>query len=313
MTVPFDAPLEAHRGLYRALADAGYTDVWSIESAGTDAFTPLVLAAAWEPRLNVGTGVASVFTRGPGLLAQTAAALAEAAPGRATIGVGVSSAVFVERWNSVPYVKPYQRARDVLRVLRSALAGERTDLDGETLQVRGIRLGRKPAAAPPVVLAALREGMIRLAARHADGVMTNWVSPADVRQVVQTYRDAGGSGTVVDRIMVCPNPDAELVRTSVKPLIARYLSVPGYAEFQRWLGHADQLEPVWRAWHDGRRDEAAAAVPDELVDGLVVHGTPEQCREGLRQYREAGVTLPVVSIMPFGVDAFEGALALAGR
>jgi len=311
LTIPLPAPLLEHRELFPRLADAGYTTLWTAEAAGTDAFTPLVLAAAWEPRLGLGTGIASVFTRGPALLAQSAAALAEVAPGRVTIGVGTSSAVFVRSWNSIDPARPYQRADETLQVLRRALNGERVDFAGETLTVRGLRLERPPATPPLLVLAALRRGMIRLAARAADGIMINWLSANDVRTVAAEYAAAGGRGQIVDRIMVCPNPDADHVRRAVKPLIARYLSVPGYAEFQRWLGRGEELSDMWEAWAAGDRDAAATAVPDSLVDELVVHGTPEQCREGLAAFVSAGVTMPVVAVLPHGVDPVKGALSIA--
>jgi probable F420-dependent oxidoreductase len=311
LTIPLPPSLPDHQGLFRRLADAGYTDVWTTEAAGTDAFTPLALAAAWEPRLRLGTGIASVFTRGPALLAQSAAALAEAAPGRVMIGVGTSSAVFVRNWNSIDPAKPYRRAAETLQVLRPALRGERVDLAGETMTVRGLRLDRPPATPPLLVLAALRRGMIRLAARAADGIMINWLSADDVRTVTAEYADAGGSGPVIDRIMVCPNPDADVVREAVRPLIARYLSVPGYAEFQRWLGRGEALADMWKAWEAGDRAAAAAAVPDSVIDELVVHGTPEQCRRGLAAFAAAGVTVPVVAVMPYGIDPVQGALAIA--
>jgi probable F420-dependent oxidoreductase len=316
LTVPLPPPLAEHRALYQKLADTGYTDVWSTEAAGTDAFSPLLLAAAWEPRLRVGTGIASVFTRGPALLAQQAAALAEAAPGRAMLGIGVSSSTFVRNWNSLEYTQPYQRTSDTLAVLRQALSGARVDYAGKTLSVRGLRLERPPASPPLLVLAALREGMIRLAAKAADGLMVNWLSATDVRQVAPTYWAAGGDGPIIDRIMVCPNPDADFVRQSAKPLVARYLSVPGYAEFQRWLGRGDLLEPMWQAWASGDRAGAAAAVPDSVVDELVVHGTAEKCRDGLAAFTASGVTVPVVAILPYRLDpveaAFQVGAAVAG-
>jgi alkanesulfonate monooxygenase SsuD/methylene tetrahydromethanopterin reductase-like flavin-dependent oxidoreductase (luciferase family) len=153
--------------------------------------------------------------------------------------------------------------------------------------------------------------MIRLAARAADGIMINWLSANDLRAVAAEYAAAGGRGQIVDRIMVCPNPDADHVRRAVKPLIARYLSVPGYAEFQRWLGRGEELSDMWEAWAAGDRDAAARAVPDSLVDELVVHRTPEQCREGLAAFVSAGVTMPVVAVLPHGVDPVKGALSIA--
>lgn len=128
MTVPLaGVGLADHATVYAALDRAGFTDVWSSEVAGTDAFTPLALAAAWEPRLGLGTAIAPVFTRGPGLLAMSAAALAEAAPGRFALGIGASSPVLVRDWNAVPFDEPLRRTRDVLRFLRAALRGETVD------------------------------------------------------------------------------------------------------------------------------------------------------------------------------------------
>lgn len=179
MTVPLSGvSLAEHAAVYSALADAGFTDVWSAEVAGTDAFTPLTLAAAWEPRLRLGTAIAPVFTRGPGLLAMTAAALAETAPGRFQFGIGASSPVVSGDWNAADFVKPFARSRDMLRFLRAALAGEMVDEQFETFRVRRFRLERPPATPPQIMLAALRPQMLRLAAAEADGVILNWLSPA---------------------------------------------------------------------------------------------------------------------------------------
>ena len=128
ITIPFDGvSLPEHREWFHRLADLGYSDVWSAEVDGADGFTPLTLAAAWEPRLNLGVAVTPVFTRGPGLLAMSIAALAEAAQGRLTMGLGASSAPVVQRWNGIAYEKPYARTRDVLRFVQRALDGEKID------------------------------------------------------------------------------------------------------------------------------------------------------------------------------------------
>ncbi|HEX2772181.1 MAG TPA: LLM class flavin-dependent oxidoreductase, partial [Micromonosporaceae bacterium] len=146
MTVPLaDVPLADHAPIYAALAQAGFTDLWSSEVAGADAFTPLALAAAWQPQLRLGTAIAPVFTRGPGLLAMTAAALADAAPGRFALGIGASSPVLVDDWNAMRFEQPYRRTRDMLRFLRAALRGEVVDEAYETFAVRRFRLERPPA------------------------------------------------------------------------------------------------------------------------------------------------------------------------
>ncbi len=110
MTIPFDGvPLHAQRDWIVELADLGYTDVWSAEANGADAFTPLALASVWAPSLRLGTAIVPAFTRGPACMAQSVASLADAAPGRFAFGIGTSSNVIVEGWNGIPFESPYQR------------------------------------------------------------------------------------------------------------------------------------------------------------------------------------------------------------
>src|ERR1700750_690755 len=157
LTIPLaGVSLPDHAQLLAGLPDLGFTDVWSSEVAGTDAFTPLTLASVWSPTLRLGTAIAPVFTRGPGLLAMTAAALAEAAPGRFQLGIGASSPVVVGDWNAVEFTEPYARSRDVLRFLKSALAGELVDQEYETFAIRRFRLERPPAGPPQILPAAPR-------------------------------------------------------------------------------------------------------------------------------------------------------------
>jgi probable F420-dependent oxidoreductase len=299
MTVPLGGvPLADHAAVYRGLADAGFTDVWSSEVAGTDAFTPLALAAAWEPRLRLGTAVVPVYTRGPGLLAMSAAALAETAPGRVQLGIGASSPVVVQDWNAADFTEPYARSRDTLRFLRSALAGEVVDQEYETFAVRRFRLERPPATPPRVLLAALRPRMLRLAAAEADGVILNWLAATDVPTALAETKAAGPDFEVTARIFVCPTEDAEYARKTGRRLIAAYLTVPAYAAFHRWLGREPVLGAMWRAWAAGDRKAALAAIPDALVDELIVHGSAAECRAKVQAYADAGVTVPVMALLP---------------
>src|SRR5262245_45031476 len=176
MTVPLPGHLHTHKDKLHELADLGYTDIWSAESDAADAFTPLALAAAWEPRLRLGTAIVPAFTRAPACLAQSVASMADAAPGRFAIGIRSSSNVIVERWNGVPFVDPYGRVRDVVRFLKDALAGEKVAQTYDSFRVDGFKLGVRPEVQPPVLVAALREGMLRLAGREADGAIINWLS-----------------------------------------------------------------------------------------------------------------------------------------
>jgi probable F420-dependent oxidoreductase len=229
--------------------------------------------------------------------------------------VGTSSNVIVEGWNGIPFEQPYQRTRDMVRFLRSALAGEKVTEQYETFSVRSFRLGVVPPEPVPILVAALREGMLRLAGREGDGAIINWLSADDVKKVAPIVSDAAGGAEreIVARIFVAPTDDAERVRGMGRFAIAAYLNVPVYAAFHDWLGRGEVLADMWQTWKDGDRQAALAAIPDALVDELIVHGPPEACREHIQRYVDAGVTTPALALLPFGYDQRQALRDLAPR
>ena len=293
--------LAEQREIVAGLPSLGYTDAWSAEVNGSDAFTPLVLAAQWASELRLGTAIVPIYTRGPGLMAMSGATLAGLAPGRFVFGIGTSSPVVVEQWNAAKLDRPYQRARDMLRFLRQALAGGKVSEDYPTFRVNGFRLDSPPATPPALALAALRPQMIRLAATQADAAITNWLAPGDVPKV----RAVAGPGCeLVARIFVCPTPDARLARAIGRRMIAAYMTVPAYAAFHAWLGRGEIMRPMQEAWAAGDRKGALEKVGDQLVDDLIVHGAPEACRERVAEYQASGLDTPVIAIVPPpGTDA----------
>ena len=311
MTVPLDGlPLSEHADWYRELVDLGYTDAWSSEADGTDAFTPLALASVWAPSLRLGTAIVPVYTRGRATLAQCVGSIAQAAPGRFALGIGTSSNVIVERWNDIPFEDPYAKVRDTLSYLRVALTGEKAE--------GGFRLGAVPTEPVPILVAALRSGMLRLAGREGDGAIINWLSADDVATVAPIVRDAAAEAgrpepEICARIFVAPTTDADTVRGMGRYAIAAYLSVPVYAEFHRWLGREDRLGEMWKLWADGDRKGALAAIPDSVVDELIVWGHPDQCHETLQRYIANGVTTLSLAPLPFGNDLRESVRQLAPR
>ena len=293
VTVPFPGvPLHDHREWYEEIVALGFTDVWSGEANSADGFTPLALAAAWAPSLRSGVAIAPAFTRGPALLAQTAASMADAAPGRFALGIGASSPAIVERWNAIPFTDPYARTRDVLRFLRRALAGEKITERYETFEVQGFRLGLVPEEPPPVLVAALRPRMLKLAGDEGDGAIVNWLSAEDVSQIAPYV----GDKEIVARIFVVPSDDFAAVRTFAGRQITSYLTVGAYAEFQKWLGRGPALTPMWDAWAAGDRARALELVPDEVIDDLIVWGTPEQIHARVERYAANGVTTTAPAI-----------------
>ena len=301
MTIPLPGPLHAQRDRIVELADLGFTDVWTAESDAGDGLTPLALASVWEPRLRLGTAILPAYTRAPACMAQCAATMADAAPGRFVLGIGSSSNVIVEKWNGVPFEQPYQKVRDLVRFLRDAFTGEKVNQHYDTFEIQGFRLGIHPEQPPKIVVAALREGMLKMAGRESDGAITNWLAPDDVPRVAAAVSEGSGGDEreLVARIFVCPSDNADIVRAGARRAIAAYMNVPVYAAFQEWLGRGEELSAMWAAWKSGDRKQALAEIPDSVVDDLVVHGSPDHCRARIQKYFDNGVTTSSLAILPF--------------
>lgn len=312
MTIPFDGiPLHTQGEWIVELESLGYTDVWSSEADSADGFAPLALASVWGPSLHLGSAIVPAFTRGPATLAQCVATMSDAAPGRFSFGIGTSSQPIVERWNDIEFTEPYKKVRDTVTFLRAALRGEKIREEYETFSVNGFKLGLIPEVQPEILIAALRPGMLRLAGRVGDGAVINWLSADDVAKVVPHVHEGGDGKQIVARVFVMPTEDIDTVRQVAKFAIAAYLNVEVYAKFHEWLGRGDMLTPMWNKWADGDRQGALAAIPDELVDQLVIHGTPSECRAHIQRYVDNGVDCPAVAFIPGGYDVREAMRALA--
>ena len=292
LTVPVEGfTLEEHTDLAREAERLGYRDAWSFEADGLDAFSPLAVVGL-ATRMRLGTAIVNVYTRGPATIAQCAAGLAEIAPGRFILGIGAGSNVIVESWNGGTFRKPATRVRETAQFLRQALAGERVVFRGETFAIDGFRLSRSPARPVPIYVAALRAGMLGVAGEIGDGVILNWLAPEDVPRCVGVVRGAAkkagrdpGAIEVTCRLLVHLDEDDTVARRYV----AAYLNVPVYRAFHEWLGRTPVLAPMWEAWGRGDRQGAVAAIPELVLDDLLLRGPAETIRARVRQYLDAGV------------------------
>jgi probable F420-dependent oxidoreductase len=287
LTIPFhDVALTELPPLVRRAEEAGFDSLWSEESVNFDGVTSLVIAAQHSHRLRLASGILNVFTRGPALLAQTAAALAELSGGRFVLGLGVSSDVIVEQWNGMPYDHPLEKMRTTVEYLRRVLAGDR----GEG----GFRLGRPPSQPVPIVLAALRASMLRLAADTADGVFTNFLPLSGAATVIEAFASPGKE--LACRFFSVTGPEDEALRAA-KRLFVSYATVPVYSDFLRWLGWAEAIDPVVAAWRAGERARALELLPEELVRDVFLIGPLEAQRERLAAFADAGIDTAVLALL----------------
>jgi probable F420-dependent oxidoreductase len=296
LSVPFDGvALAEHGAIARAAEQLGYSDAWSLEADGVDCFAPLaVVGAATSMRL--GTAIANVYTRGPATLAMCAAGVAEIAPGRFCLGIGSGSQPIVESWNGGTFARPATRVRETVQFLRRALAGERVVFRGETFEVDGFRLSRPPALPIPIYVAALRPGMLRVAGEVGDGAIFNWLSVDDVPKSVAVVRAAAASAgrdpasiEIAARLLINVDPPGPVSDAAVRRYVTAYLNVPVYRAFQEWLGRGTALEAMWSAWRAGDRKSAVAAVPEHVMNDLIVRGSMSEIRAHVGRYLDAGI------------------------
>ncbi|MBS1883701.1 MAG: LLM class F420-dependent oxidoreductase [Actinobacteria bacterium] len=287
LTLPLTGVPLAATGEYVKRAEAaGYTDLWTGETAGPDGFTPLALSAAWTERMRLGTGIVGVFQRGPALLAQEAAALADASGGRFVLGIGSSSDRIIEGWNDIPFEKPLSKVRETLEFLRVALAGERTSTR--------FKLETKPAHEIPIVLAALRGKMLQLAVEQADGAFTNFLPLDGLPRVVAQLGDAPAGFELLCRFFCLPGTREE-VEPVARFMFSTYITVPVYTEFYKWLGWGEKIAPMLDAWAAGDRQKAAAEAPWEAIEQMFILGSPEEMKERLEAFVAGGITAPILT------------------
>ncbi|MEV0597828.1 LLM class flavin-dependent oxidoreductase [Streptomyces sp. NPDC050315] len=268
--------LRDHRRTVQALPDLGYTDVWTGEGGGIDAFTPLAAAAAWQPKLRVGTGVVPAQTRGTGVLASTALTLSQLAQGGVLLGIGSSVPAHVTALNGLPHTKPLETVRRTVRALREELAG-------------------RP---PKVIVGALRPKMLRLAYEEGDGAILNLLGARDVPTVIGAAGGPYPDRETVVKIFLCPTPDAEAARQAGRGFLGWILNQKPYHAFHEWLGRGDALKASYERYEAGDRYGAALALPDEVIDELWLHGDPGELREKIQQFVHPGVTTVLLYVAP---------------
>lgn len=282
----------------------GYGSFWAAEVTGVEAFSVLGAVSQAVPGIGLGTGVIAAPLRTPPLLAMAAASVQALAPGRdVLLGVGVSSPVVAGDWHGARYPdRPLAHMREFLTLLRECLSGEPVTFSGDYYQVRRFRLGVELGdRRPKIVLGALGAGMLRLAGELADGVLLNYLPASHVPWCVEQVR-RGGQATVYANVHVGVGDPAAAAQGSRYDLFS-YAVVDAYAASFTRAGYGDAIAAIQRAHRAGDRAGALAAVPDEMVGAINAVGDEILVRDTIAAYRRAGVDVPVVFPVTWGMAA----------
>jgi probable F420-dependent oxidoreductase len=295
---------------FTRLAEAGGLDsVFAGEVAGFDPFVLLAAIGSRTGSIQLGTAIASIYSRTPAAMAASILALASAiGPERVVAGIGVSSPVIVEQWHGLTYDRPVSRAKEYIRLLRAMLAGEQSDFTGATLRSTGFQAGVAPVSVP-LYLGAFGTRMLQLAATEADGVITGLVRPDQMSATIEQLEARSPSRSpdrpplqvLASGLRVYCGPKVERARMYLRRLLLGYAMVPTHRRlFERSVPELDEVERLWRA------DERAAALRrfgDEAVDAFCVVGTADQVMDRIQEFAATGVNELLVH--PVGCDVHD--------
>ena len=288
----------------------GYDSVWAAEAYGSDAATVLAWLAGQTSRIKLGSAIFQMPARSPAMTAMTAATLDQLSDGRFLLGLGPSGPQVAEGWHGQRFARQLQRTREYVAVVRKALARERLEFVGETLQLplpdgpgKALKLTIAPVQERiPIYLAAIGPNNTRLAGEVADGWIPTLFSPehvAEFRPLLEEGAARAGRSLngfdIAPTVQVFVTDDLAGARNAMRPFIALYVGGMGsrqqnfYNQLVQRYGFEDAAREVQDLYLDGKREEAMAALPDELIDLVALAGPPDHVRERLAVYRDAGV------------------------
>jgi F420-dependent oxidoreductase-like protein len=303
----------------------GYDSIWTAEAYGSDAVTILAWMAAQTERIRLGSAILQMPARSAAMTAMTAATLDQLSGGRMLLGIGTSGPQVAEGWHGQRFARQLQRTREYVEVVRMALRRERLAYRGETLELplpdgpgKALKLTIAPVQERiPVYIAAIGPRNTALTAEIADGWLPTLFSPehvAEFRPLLEEGFARAGDGKSLAGFDVAPtvnvyvSDDVDAARDAMRPFLALYVGGMGsrkqnfYNELVRRYGFEDAAREVQDLYLEGRKQEAAAALPGELIDAVSLCGPPGVVRERLALFREAGVGTLIVSPMSWSFE-----------
>jgi F420-dependent oxidoreductase-like protein len=288
----------------------GVDDVWSAEAWGHDAVTPLAFLAARTTRLRLGTGIMQAGTRTPALVAMTAMSLSAMSNNRFVLGLGVSGPQVIEGWHGIRFDRPVQRMREIIEIVRMAARGERVAYRGKIYELplpggegKALRSGAPPVPPIPIYLATLSPKSLEFTGEVANGWLGTSFMPEHARVFFEPL--AAGAARAGRKLadldlqaggVAAFSDDVDSLVAERKPGLAFTLGAMGsarhnfYNDAFRRAGYEDVAAEVQRLWLEGKREEAAARVPDEMALKTNLLGTEAMVRARVAAYRAAGVT-----------------------
>ena len=309
VTLPAGANLQDTIARVQWAEANGFEDAWFADSGAPDSLTLAAGLAVHCERLRLGVAVTPVYTRTPAVLAATANVLGQLLPGRFVMGLGASSQTMMDGWHGVALEKPVTRVKETAQMVRSILAGEKSDFQLSTLHSRGYRQAPLDAAVP-IYLAALRSKMIEMAAEVGDGVIFNLWPKGALPKMIEHIRigaeragkDAG-EVEVVNRYIVLVTDDKAAALERFKDSFAPYYATPVYNKFLAWAGYDEVAAVIAEGWAARDRQMTTGAITSELADEIAVIGSAEECRERIRWAGETGIHTHIIA--PLSADPVE--------
>ena len=282
--------------------DWGYRAVWGAEVDGPDAFT-LLGALAATTDYDLGVAVLPVQTRTVFVIGMSAVSLSQLSGGRFALGVGASSEVLVSRFGGQPFDRPLTNLREAVEALRPILRGDRSTFSGRYVQIGGYKTPTPPPSPVPLYLGSLNPRSLRMAGELADGLCINQIAPRHVPAMLEEVRrgakEAGRSlpseFPVVARLFSLVTDDAASARQILKMVFAPYVATSVYNRFYKWMGYEEEAAAIATAAAAKDRAGMAAAFSDRIAEDLFVVGTADAVVARLREYVDAGVTVPVIA------------------
>jgi F420-dependent oxidoreductase-like protein len=301
----------------------GYDSVWSAEAYGSDAATVLAWLAAQTEKIKLGSAIFQMPGRSAAMTAMTAATLDQISGGRMLLGIGSSGPQVAEGWHGQRFARQLQRTREYVAVVRMALARERVDFHGETLELplpdgpgKPLKLMIAPVQEKiPIYLAAIGPKNTALAGEIADGWIPTFFSPeyvSDFRKLLE--EGAGKSGRSLDGFDIAPtvnvyvSDDREMARNLMRPVLALYIGGMGsrdqnfYNRLVQRYGFEDDAAKIQDLYLSGKKEEAGTAIPDALIDMVSLCGPRDVVRDRLAAFRDAGVGTLMVTPMAFTME-----------